>query len=316
MHKFAWALAVVLFGCGRQDPVPAQDKATLQQLEECQQALLERSAEIVKLKQELASLRLPGPAPAEAVPVGPAHPRVGFVAAIADGWGFLIVSLDQMDPRDEPRPGTSFVIDREEKAIATAEIVKIRGNNHKNLPMLEVKITKGDVHEIRLGDRAVARRAIPVSEPKARVVGSMGRDVYQIDLGLKDGIKLQDEVYVYRNAKRLGSLKVVDLQFDSSVCRGTGCAARVGDEIRLEELPRPRKSIFGKIVNVDRHIIADVGFSAGARPGQKFEVRREGRKIGTLSIRDTAQEISFCDPLDGTPREELRKGDSVELIQE
>jgi hypothetical protein len=312
-----------------------------QQRDQAENAVLSRSTEISSLKQQLASVeeeknrladelsrrRGEGSPNTVGVTVGPTEPMTGFVIGKGKDYGFVLVTIDKKGPKDEPKVGYEFEIVRDNKAIARGEVVKLHGDDPKAPPKLQIKITRGDVNEVRIGDAAIAKRKIEssgaiVKEDKkiAKITGSINKDLFTIDAGRNEGLSIGDRVFVYRANAVVGILRLEMCEFETSVGRlveGSGPGNIDKDcDVHFEQVGLPKKSIIGRIAYVDRDIVVDVGTRGQARPGQKYEVRRSGKRVGYVTIKDARYDHSFCEPCDGTDRKDLQKDDVVELIKD
>jgi hypothetical protein len=153
----------------------------------------------------------------------------------------------------------------------------------------------------------------------ARVTGVIGKDLFAFDRGSNHRLRISDVVYVYRDKTLIGTLRLDMVDPEQSIGRlEEGFTKRpvLGDIIEFEKYGLGRKEIIGRVVYSDREIILDVGTKHGARPGQKYTVRRHGRRVGFLKVRDARYDTSIADPVDGTRKEDLLKGDIIELIQD
>jgi hypothetical protein len=333
MRKTFWAVVLSLSAC-EQRPEPAVDVTELERsLQQAETTALNRSSELVRLRQRVAALEsenaqlkeqlsLRAPASDE-VPVGPRDPMVGFISAIAHNFGFAIISLDKMGPKDEPKEGFKFDIVRGSTKVAVAEAVKVKSKNANGLPSIEVRIIAGKKEEVRQGDMAIAIRSITVEKPEvdAKVTGKMGESTFQINIGRGKGLRIGDEVHAYRDNRRVGAMEIVHSDLESAIAKwiveeNLKEEIRIGDEVRIETTSVKRREIFGKIINHGREIVADFGSRAGARPGQKYSVHRDGKPVGTLRLRDAGYDVSFFDPADATPREAVKTGDFLELVKD
>jgi hypothetical protein len=313
-----WISVAALAGCGPEPENPAVQTGS-------DEALLRLSRENVRLRQRIAALESElkrpeptGPRIEPAVASGPKNPMTGFIAALGHTFGYAIISVERMHPEDRPKPGFRFEIVRGQTAVGVAEVLKVKAGDPRDLPMLEVKILS-DPKEVRVGDSAVAKRSVVVGEPVAEVVGAMGRDVYQVNVGRNRGLNVGDRLFAYRGERLSGVLRVVDLELENCVCRleaGSG-EPGMGDQVRIEHAQFPRRQIHGQIKHLDKTAIIDAGIRAGARPGQLYEVRRRGLKVGNLVVKEVRDyDWSICEPAMGTALSDLQKEDSVELIKD
>lgn len=312
------------------------------QADQASMAALNRSSEIVRLKQQIASLeeengrlredlsrRMGTGKPGDSgVMVGPSEPMTGYVIGKGEQYGYALIVLEKRSPKDEPKVGFEFEIVRDKNLVALGTVEKLLGaEDPKATPKLQLKITRGDVKEVRIGDQAIAKRKLVSGDPVvkenkkiAKINGSIGKDLFTIDAGRNEGLGIGDKVFVYRGSTIVGILRLELCEFETSVGRVVeGSLTGVIDkdcDVHFEQIGLPKKSIIGRIAYADKDIVIDVGTRAQARPGQKFEVRRQGKRVGYVTIKDARYDHSFCEPADGTARTDLQKDDVVELIKD
>jgi prefoldin subunit 5 len=313
-----------------------------QALDNAQTAALNRSKEIMSLRQQITSLeedktrlqeevsraRGEGNPNEVGVPVGPSEPMMGFVVGIGKDYEFVMINIDKKSPKDEPKVGYEFEIVRDQKTVALGEVVNLHGSDPKQVPKLQLKIIRGEVREIRPGDTAIAKRKLSVAGPVkkegrvAKISGKLGKDLYGIDAGRNEGLSIGDKVFIYRKGgnKIVGVLRLELVEFESSVGRiiegSQDGVIDLEDAVHFEEVGLPKKQIIARVAYAEKDIVIDVGSRGGARPGQKYEVRRQGKVVSRLQVKDARYDHSYCEPCDGHTREEVKKDDVVELIKD
>ena len=72
--------------------------------------------------------------------------------------------------------------------------------------------------------------------------------------------------------------------------------------MRSEEAPQATakepKKLIGKVLAVNREhnfVVIDLGEEQGIKPGQLFDVIREGKSIATVEVIQTRKSVSACD---------------------
>ena len=280
-----------------------------------------------------------GKSPTSQGPVNPVH---GKVYSLNPEHGFVIVDLGEPDGVKE---GWSFEIVRtlreegggtKTELLGKAEFEKYVGtgqNTHSKL-----KIVEGDIEKMKYGDAVVANRrrdalppsatsdekaAAPVAKPgeaKYRIRGTSG-DTYFIDAGSKSGLKQSDKVYVFRDKRAIAQLRVDRVEGDYSACKiieGTKAAEPAqDDEVMLKD---PKTSLVGKVKKIMTSGAAtgawiEVGQLQGAKMGMQFEVRRQGRLIGKVTVKTLGPYHAVCDPVAPLVLEDLALDDFVESAQ-
>lgn len=310
------------------------------QLEEARSLLLLRQLnrnlkeENSRLRDQLRRLRTNAAKNEVAVPaIGPEYPMMGYVIAVGRDYGFVMATIEQKHPDDEIKSGYVFQILRGEQLIAKGEVTRVIPPNEisKN-PKVHIRITHGNVSDVKEGDRVVAQRKVTVQkkppvqpdaqDQPARITGVIGDEnkLFVLNKGRLHGLRLKDRVFVYRDDRLIGVLELTLVKNDQSIGElipGSKIREiRKGDEIRFEKQDVRPRDVIGQILYADREIVLDVGTKHGARPGQKYEVRRDGKRIGYVTIRDALYDMSYAEPADGTRKEDLKKKDVVELIKD
>ena len=250
----------------------------------------------------------------------------GLKEGIKLGWRFEINRLGAMTSPGDPRIP---------EKIALAEFDKYMGQE-KTLTLL--RIIEGDTKNIRRTDEAVAIRRLTavspagpeaVNKPSAdrsrpgniyKITGRTGTEDnsgHIINYGSNDGARHTDVLWVYKNNEYKARLRLDQVEKTFSVgfvIDGSQVAPPdEEDEIYTRE---PRKIVFGKVALVDKikGIAVDVNKRHGARSGQRFQVRREGKMVGTIALTNVQTWGSWARLESGTRITDIQKGDIVELI--
>lgn len=349
----AW-LACVSIGFGQDpQPQPAPDKdqdpakrleEVLKELETLRDELLAAAKEIRQMRQANESLR----AEVEALQAqlrqavsdnktqahdnishGPKDPMMGTVIAIGRDYGWVLAVIEQKSDRDQIKIDYTFNIQRADKLVARGTVTKIIQDTEKSTPKVQIKITRGKVDEVKMGDSVVAQRQVVLSEnpegsrpggAPARITGIIGKDMFAFDRGRSHNLRQGERAYVYREGEIIAVLKLEMVEPETTIGRiepGTKRKDPVqGDIVEFERVGLEKVEIIGRVVYSDREIILDVGTKHGCRPGQKFEVRRNGQKVGELAIKDAQFDRATAEPVGATKKTDLQKGDLIELIKD
>ncbi|HLG43132.1 MAG TPA: hypothetical protein VI643_07185 [Planctomycetota bacterium] len=355
--RHGWIAAAALLACLSigfgQDPQPQPEKEqdpgkrleeALKEIETIRDELLEAAKEIRQMRQANESLR----AEVESlqsqlkqavsdgktqshdnVSHGPKDPMMGTVIAIGRDYGWVLAVIEQKSDRDQIKIDYTFNIQRADKLVARGTVTKIIQDSEKSTPKVQIKITRGKVDEVKMGDSVVAQRQVVLSEnpegsrpagAPARITGIFGKEMYAFDRGRNHNLRQGERAYVYREGEIIAVLKLEVVEPDSSIGRvepGTKRKDPVqGDVVEFERVGLEKVEIFGRVVYSDREIILDVGTKHGCRPGQKFEVRRSGQKVGELVIKDAQFDRATAEPFGATKKTDLQKGDLIELIKD
>lgn len=306
------------------------------------QELARLRARIQELEAKLAGAPpVPSPEPsAEATPAptaspsaGPAKVLTGKVMATDARFNFVIIGIGEADG---VQPGYRFEIVRRDKdgslkRIAVADFEKYVGESKAQS---KLKVVEGNTGDVRYEDEAVAFRKgeapkLPTDSPapspaptpgakKFRITGQ-SKETYFLDYGSLHGARQSDLVFIYRDHKLRAKLRieVVDKEWSTAkIVDGTKTAEiSEEDEITLkEEKSRPIGRV--KFNDSRRGVIIDIGIDThGAKVGLKFEVRRNGRKVGEVAIIKTDRFISYVEPLGTTKPEDILVDDIVEGME-
>ncbi len=276
------------------------------------------------------------PAEGEA-PSGPLEPLRAKVDYVDAKQGFVVINKGE---RHGVKTGFKFEILRETfegqnaaarlTKIAVAEFQKFLGQEHL---MSMLKVVEGNPGDVRVEDEAVAYRRIdprpaapalpPAEAAKAqglyRITGTAGKG-FVLNYGTADGARQTDVVMVYKDGKLKAKLRLDTVERTFSVGQvidnTLNAAPEVDDQVFTQEL---KKAVIGKVQLIDekRGIFVDVGSSNfNVNSGQRLEVRRQGQRVGTITLVQVEKFWSWARPDGQTRHEDLKKGDHVELIAE
>jgi hypothetical protein len=262
--------------------------------------------------------------------VGPEKVMSGKVLDVNPEFNFIVLNLGEVDG---VRPGFRFEVirkDREGKMsrVAVCEFEKFIGQSKAQS---KLKITEGHAKDVKVGDEAFAFRKIKVERPdgggavkapaaaKKHTITGASEGTFWINFGSKDGARQTDTVFVYRDNKLMAKLRLETVDKDWSAAKVIDGTLRgelvIGDEVALKEM---KTSAIGTVKFNDekRGLILDVGQNNhNVRVGQKFEVRRNGRKVGEVSVIKVDKWHSYAEPSADTKREDIQVNDIVESIE-
>lgn len=311
-----------------------EDARTAKRLRQINKALKEDLAKAKKSPPP--TLRQPAP------PDAPEQPLKGKVVFVDSKMGFVMIDQGQ---REGVKPGYRFEINRIEREnpdakprtlkIATAIFEKWMGDQQS---MSKLKIQEGKASDIELDDEAVAIRKLVKIDPNPvepgapppgkqgiyRITGRAGdraKAGYIINYGKQDGAVQTAIVYAYKDGALRAKLRldtVTDAFSVGNVIKGTLVSKPIlNDQVYVQ--PLNQKQLTGKIVMVDakrERVALDVRRREGAKVGQRYEVRRRGRKLGIIVLSDVQDWGAWADAVEGTSVEDLKKGDFAELLPE
>ena len=279
-----------------------------------------------------------GDAPKPGTTSGPPVPVHGKVLSISPEYGFVIANLGEDDGVKE---GWMFEIVRTNRddggGIRTEVLAKATFEKYvetARATQSKLKIVEGSAEKIKYGDAVVANRRLdPLPPPKAgdekpadakagprkfRIFGITGGDTYHIDAGTRDGLKQSDKVYVYRDRRAIAQLRLerVDTQVSAGkIIDGTKTAEIAqNDEVLLKD---PKSSLVGKVRRIDdkRGIFIDIGQLQGAKVGMTFEVRRQGKALGRIAVKELGPHHAVCDTVAPLTAAELQPEDFAESVE-
>ncbi len=307
-----------------------------------QRAIEESALEVVRLRAALKEVKANPPTtqptptttdpktPTPTTDVGPDKVLRGKVYAVDPKFQFVVVNLGELDG---VKPGYRFEIVRYDeknqmKRIAVAEFDKFIGDSKAQS---KLKVVEGNAGDVKFEDEAIAFRRTEVkktdlpptkapdpTDKKKFVIKGTDGDTLWLNYGSAAGAKQTDVVYVYRDGKLRAKLRIDQLDKDWSAAKiidGSKIGdLSIGDEISLKE---QKTAAIGTVKFNDerRGMIIDVGSQThNVKAGQKFEVRRNGRKVGDIILKTVEKMWSFADPAGDTKREDVQVGDIVESI--
>lgn len=296
--------------------------------------------EIVRLRQLISALeaenarlleeiqrRVPIDKASIANPNGPSKPMTGLVSAVSKDWKFLLAVLKEAG--EKPKEGYEFLIVKNGRNIAEGEAIKVEEPDGRSGYKLQIKVTKGKIDEIEPGDQVVAKRKLehpdePIRTEKgdATVDAVLGDGRVGITAGRLQNLRERDKVFLLRDGRVVAVLQLerVDLErSEGRVMPGTQLEQiRIGDKVHLTraDVEEKREAVIGQVAYAEKDIIIDIGSARGARPGQKYHVRRKGKSIGYVKVTDSQLGYSTCEPAEGTRRGDVQKGDIVELVRD
>jgi hypothetical protein len=290
-------------------------------------------AELESLQNQLKSAvaeRSAAGSSVENVTHGPKDPMMGVVIAIGRDFGFVLATIEQKSERDTIKMDYGFNIERRGKLVARGSVTKIITDpESKSLPKVQIKITRGNVDDVQVGDTVAALREVvigrnpegaPQAAAPARISGVFGKDLYAFDRGRNHNLRVGERAYVYRDKELIAVLRLEMVDPEMSIGRveaGKRKDPMQGDIVEFEHVGLGEKvEIFGRVLYAEREIILDVGTRHRCRPGQKFEVRRNGQKVGELRIKDARADTAIAEPSGATKKADIQKGDLVELVQD
>lgn len=330
----------------------AQENAALtSEIEGLRTASLEAAREIMLLRQALreasgaASNGRPhqgdaaGQEQAGGPKDGPTDVLRAKVWAVNAEYGFVIINKGEPDG---VKPGFRFDIMRRMEVksngtsdwrwerLGVAEFDKYLGPSKGQS---KLKVVEGKAQDMKYEDEAVAQRKVetPPADPsktqtptpiqtadgkKWAITGRVG-EAYMINYGTQDGAKQSDRVFVYRGGRVRAHLRLDVVERDYAIGKLIDKTQNgefgIGDEIQLKE---PKHTIVGNVKwNDDKHgILIEAGLKEGVKPGMKFEVRRQGRKIGLVQVKRVDKLTSEVEPIGELKREEIYVEDFVESV--
>lgn len=249
--------------------------------------------------------------------VAPEKPIVCKVTLVNVTEGFVLVDAGE---KEGSKTGVVFEIVRNDARVAIAKVEKLTKDKTGCL----LRVVQGEYGKIKPGDAAIALRALPsdvnlgYKKRAYKVSGIVGKFVI-VDAGTKDKVKIGDIFYIYRDAKQVAKALVTDVDDESATAKvqeGTDASTlKVGDDVVFGSAPG--KVLLGQVKISDKviGIQIDVGMRQGARRGQRYQVRREGKPIDDILINDVYDDYSVCKPLK-LKEEDFKAGDIVELVED
>jgi hypothetical protein len=280
---------------------------------------------------------------------GPSVPMIGKVVHVNAERGYVTIGIGK--PQNV-QVGYRFEIFREtfepgaglpkKTKIGVAEVEKYIGQDS----MSWLKVIDGNVRDMRPDDIAVAIRGLaPVAPPKDpkdpkdpketkepapdpskagafSITGQTGTS-FLLDYGTVHGARQTDIVFAYHEGTLKARLRLdkVDKTYSvANLIAGSQVAGvpppERGDQIYTREL---QKGLTGKVsfLNAKEGSLAvDLRPRDGIKVGQRYEVRRNGAKVGTVLVTDVQSWGSWAKPDGDTKYEDIQKGDFVQVLEE
>ena len=321
-----------------------------QRVNELDESTLENALTITRLRQAVKLLEeqgvakpVDGPKPPEAEPhKGPVGPILGKVVHVNAERGYVTIGIGKPAKveigyrfeifRETFEPGSDLP---KKTKLGVAEVEKYIGQDS----MSWLKVLEGSARDMRPDDLAVAIRGLsapPLKDPKDpkpadvdsskpgafSITGQTGTS-FLLDYGSIHGARQTDIVFAYRDGTLKARLRLDKVDKNYSVAnlipgsQVTGVPPpERGDQVYTREL---QKGLTGKVsfLKVNEGTLAvDLRPRDGIKAGQRYEVRRDGQKVGTILITDVQSWGSWAKPDADTKFEDLKKGDFVQVIEE
>ncbi len=253
---------------------------------------------------------------------------IGKAAGVQVGYRFEILRETFEQGADLPRI----------TKLGVGEVEKFMGGQET---MSKLKILEGNAKEMRPEDLAVAIRGLaPVAPPKDpaeppptppdpsragvfAITGQTGTS-FLLDYGSLQGARQTAIVFAYSKDGTLKArlrLDKVDKSYSvanlipGSQVQGVPPPER-GDLIYTRELAKGLTGKVSFLKPADGTVAVDLRPRDGAKPGQRYEIRRGGEKVGTLVLTDVQDWGSWAKPDPETPFDRIQKGDFVEVVEE
>ncbi len=243
---------------------------------------------------------------------------------VLPGYRFDIMRKVRVKNEDPTKPD-----DWRYEKLGTAEFEKYVGQSKAQT---KLKILEGRAQDMKYEDEAIAHRKIagpgvpdgskPTApspgEKKFSITGKAG-DGYVISYGSVQGAKQTDRVFVYRDNRLRAELRLDTVEKDFSIGRfiaNTGGAGDfgIGDDVQLKKL---KLAIVGRVRRNDEKtgIFIEAGLRQGVKAEMLFEVRRQGRVIGTVKVKKPLTDASEVECVPPLKREDVFLDDFVESIE-
>ncbi|MBI4245522.1 MAG: hypothetical protein HY606_15650 [Planctomycetes bacterium] len=252
---------------------------------------------------------------------GPSNPIKTQVLSLNPAQKFVVIGAGE---EQDVKVGYFFDIydDADLKIkIGAGEVQKILSKTTS-----KVIITEGDISDFKVSQTAIARRKMifPTKDLKKsfKIISATEKDavkVYIIDGGLKDNLQKPARFYVIRENKIVATIEAKTIEQEFSVCDlvsiETGFIIKEGD--RTIQVMTKKQPIIGKILNVSERngIYIGVGINDSIAIGNKFEVRRQGRKVGEIVTINVMLDYSICNPAKGCKIEDFNVDDFIEFVE-
>jgi hypothetical protein len=157
------------------------------------------------------------------------------------------------------------------------------------------------------------------------VTGKVGRGGalgYTVTYGANQGARQTDLVWCYKDGQKKAKLRLDTVEKNFSVANIVTQEPNIGppdngDQIYTKELNMTRP--LGQVVMTDpkhQQVATDIRQRDGIKLHQRLEIRRNGKKLGALTVVDVQVWGCWCRPEGELKLEEIEKGDVVEAVDE
>lgn len=323
-----------------------------QRLKELEDAALVSALETTYLRQAVNLLKeqadakaaVPGPEAPNPKPPGPINMIRGKVVHVNAQMDFLTIGIGKAAGvvvgyrfeilRESFEPGSDLP---KITKLGVGEVEKFIGNDS----MTKLKIIEGKASDMKPDDLAVAIRGTgPPAVPKApkgaattpdgeaprsggfAITGQTGTS-FLLDYGSLNGARQTDIVFVYMDGTLKARLRLDKVDKNYSVANlipGTQVLGvpppERGDQIFTRELQRGLTGKVSFLKLIDSTLAVDLRPRDGIKVGQRYEVRREAKKVATIVITDVQSWGSWAKPEADSKFEDIQKGDFVQIIEE
>ncbi|HEX7899305.1 MAG TPA: hypothetical protein VF950_16180 [Planctomycetota bacterium] len=289
-------------------------------------------------EENAPAAKAPAGSPAKAAdgpaPLTPIKGKVHFVDPVN---GFVAISCGKAE---KVEVGYKFEIFREtfeggsdtpiQTRLGVGEVDKFLGTGSTS----KLRITEGDIKEMKLDDIAVAIRKLPAQGPAPaaapegprtggyRITGRAGTG-YMIDFGQAQGAVQTALVFAVKEGVVKAKLRLdrVDKAYSvANIVPGSQPPGvpppDQGDEILLSE---PNKQLSGKVAYLDSKtqlVAVDLRQHDGVKIGQRFGLHRLGKQVGTVEITEIHPWGSWAKCDGETKHDEIQRGDIIRILEE
>lgn len=250
--------------------------------------------------------------------VGPDKPIKGVVVTVNTTFKFAILDCGETAGVKVGYVFDIFDDDTLARKVATGQVEKVLSKDTCRLD-----ITEGDVTNVLSGQVAIARRQLNLPTNKDKILMISGiiqtpsNNKYILNAGIKDKIEKASKYYIVRDKKIIATLEVVIVEQEYSimevVAKEPGYSINKGDRA-IQARATTGTGIVGKILQVSSRngIFISAGVKDGAAPGQLYEVRRHGRKVGDIVVMSAYIDYSVCKPDKDSKYDDYAVDDFVE----
>lgn len=300
-----------------------RENADLKTLNRALEERLTRLAEAMA-RGGTANVSAPKPETPPIVP-GPRETIKAKIRFVNTDFNFVILGAGELQGVE---PGFRFDVWRDQERIAVLEVEAYADEEKK---MTKARVVEGESKALQAGDEAIANRigtpnveapedwraALDAAERStARVKGRM-ESSYIVTVGQKDGLTVGDKVYVYRNGKLRGALRLKFVESDWAL--GDRDDSLHNEDIFENDVvtvERLGPVLAGRIRSepTTQGIFINLGTRDGAVPGQIYKVSRLGQDIGRIRLSTVNEHWAIGAPEGNAVAESFQKGDFVELV--